>query len=178
MFNKILAAIDDSETNYSVFQAALNLAQQTGGQLMLVHVLLPEEKNNPVLPTTFVPYYYPMVTEELLKRYQEQWEAAEKHGLDLLRSLTQTAIQAGVPTEFTQHLGNPSRIICDLAQDWVANVIVLGRRGRTGLSEMLLGSVSNFVLHHASCAVLVVQGQVTDDVSAAPSTQNQPTVPV
>ncbi|NEO28803.1 MAG: universal stress protein, partial [Kamptonema sp. SIO4C4] len=35
--------------------------------------------------------------------------------------------------------------------------VIIGRRGRVGLSEILLGSVSNYVLHHAPCAVMVVQ---------------------
>ncbi|MFM7578374.1 MAG: universal stress protein, partial [Microcystaceae cyanobacterium] len=36
------------------------------------------------------------------------------------------------------------------------DVIVVGHRGRWGLSEILLGSVSNYVFHHAHCPVLVV----------------------
>jgi hypothetical protein len=35
----------------------------------------------------------------------------------------------------------------------------MGRRGRTGISELLLGSVSNYVTHHATCSVLIVQGK-------------------
>lgn len=34
----------------------------------------------------------------------------------------------------------------------------MGRRGHKGLSEILLGSVSNYVVHHAPCSVLVLQG--------------------
>ncbi|NEO65320.1 MAG: universal stress protein, partial [Moorea sp. SIO4G2] len=40
-------------------------------------------------------------------------------------------------------------------------LIVLGRRGLGGLKEMVLGSVSNYVVHHAPCSVLVVQGVAT-----------------
>ena len=35
---------------------------------------------------------------------------------------------------------------------------MVGSHGRTGIRELLLGSVSNYVLHHALCSVLVVQG--------------------
>ena len=44
-----------------------------------------------------------------------------------------------------------------LAKDWNADLIIMGRRGLTGLSEMFLGSVSNYVVHHASCSVLLIQ---------------------
>jgi nucleotide-binding universal stress UspA family protein len=33
----------------------------------------------------------------------------------------------------------------------------LGRRGLTGVAEMFLGSVSNYIVHHVGCSVLVVQ---------------------
>ncbi|MGC1393382.1 MAG: universal stress protein [Coleofasciculaceae cyanobacterium] len=36
-------------------------------------------------------------------------------------------------------------------------MVVVGRRGRTGLAEAFLGSVSNYVVHHAPCSVLVIQ---------------------
>ncbi|CCQ49032.1 hypothetical protein CWATWH8502_2292 [Crocosphaera watsonii WH 8502] len=37
------------------------------------------------------------------------------------------------------------------------DVIVMGHRGISGLQEFFLGSVSNYVLHHAPCSVLIVQ---------------------
>ncbi|MGL4622525.1 MAG: universal stress protein, partial [Chroococcidiopsis sp.] len=52
------------------------------------------------------------------------------------------------------------RLICDFALAWKADLIVTGRRGRRGLSEFFMGSVSNYVLHHASCSVLTVQSPV------------------
>ncbi|WP_442949349.1 universal stress protein [Nostoc sp.] len=42
---------------------------------------------------------------------------------------------------------------------WGADLIVLGRRGLKGFAELLAGSVSNHVVHHSPCSVLVVQGQ-------------------
>lgn len=80
--------------------------------------------------------------------------------MELLRSRTRKAMAAGVSTEFTQLAGSPGKTICDLASDWGADLIVMGRRGRSGLSELILGSVSNYVLHHARCSVLTVQHPV------------------
>ena len=106
-----------------------------------------------------------------LEIYQEQWETFEEQGLELLRSRTDEATAAGVSTEFTQNSGNPGRTICDLARNWGSDLIVIGRRGHSGLSELILGSVSNYVLHHAPCSVLTVQGQVNPNLEAAQENQ-------
>jgi nucleotide-binding universal stress UspA family protein len=162
MLYKILVAVDDSFMNRAVFEEALDLSRQTGASLMLVHVMTPEERNQPELPRSYVPYYYPIITDELLQQYQAEWEAAESRGLELLRSLAQEA--TGVAVEFTQNIGNPGRVICDVAKDWGASLIVMGRRGRRGLTELFMGSVSHYVIHHASCSVFVVQGKVQTTV--------------
>jgi nucleotide-binding universal stress UspA family protein len=160
MLYKILVAVDDSAMGRMVFDQALTLAQQTGAALMLLHVMSPDEKNYPAMPTTYMPYHYPVVTDELMKRYQEEWQAAENRGVEMLRSLTDQATAVGVGVEFAQKVGDPSRLICALARDWGSDLVMVGRRGRTGLKELFLGSVSNYVIHHAPCSVLVVQGQL------------------
>jgi nucleotide-binding universal stress UspA family protein len=168
MLYKILVAIDDSLTNRVVFTEALTLAQKTGASLMLLHVLTPEERSNPELPRSYIPYYYPIITDELMQQYHEEWEAAENRGLNLLKSFAQAAIEAGVTVEYSQNVGEPSRVICQVAKDWQTDLIVTGRRGRSGLSELLMGSVSNYVTHHAHCSVLVVQGKVrTEETNPA-----------
>lgn len=166
MLYKILVAVDDSLMNRVVFDEALDLAQQTGASLMLLHVMTPAERNYPDLPRSYIPYYYPIVTDELSQQYQAEWEATESRGLDMLRSLAQAA--TGVTVEFTQSLGEPGRVICDLAKNWGATLIVTGRRGRTGLSELFMGSVSNYVIHHAPCSVFVVQGKVRTEGEVTP----------
>ena len=47
--------------------------------------------------------------------------------------------------------------ICKLAQEWNADLIVMGRRGHSILSELVLGSVSSYVIHRAHCSVHIVQ---------------------
>ena len=164
MFNKILVAIDGSTMSRKVFEAGVSLAQTTGASLMLLHVLSAAEKN---YPTPFM--YYGLesvpIDESTLNVYQQQWQKLEQEGLELLQSLTEEATKAEVKTEFKQTLGYPGRNICELAQTWPAELILVGSRGLTGVQEMLLGSVSNYVTHHAPCSVLIVREEENEIVS-------------
>jgi nucleotide-binding universal stress UspA family protein len=53
-------------------------------------------------------------------------------------------------------LDRPDRAIVDVARDHEADVIVVGMRRRTGLERMLLGSLTDRIVHAAPCAVLAV----------------------
>ncbi len=56
--------------------------------------------------------------------------------------------------------------IIDTAQDWRADLIVVGSHGRRGLSRFLLGSVSQAVVAHAPCSVAVIRRLHADKFSA------------
>lgn len=157
MFNKILVAIDNSVQNQQVLDEAVSLAKVTNGKLMLLHVLSPldEQYTDPLFlqPTILYPQLQPNNS-----KYANDWEKLKDSRLKWLRSLCEQLTELGVETEFSQNIGEPSQMICDMARNWQADVIIIGRRGRRGISELLLGSVSNYVLHHAPCSVLTVQG--------------------
>lgn len=157
MFDKILVAMDRSEMRREVFVQALTLAQATKANLMLLHVLSDQEEGSPILPVYYSHLEVP-VNEMAHKQYQEQWEAFSQKGLDILESLTEEATVAGVKAEFRQLSGDPGKTICNLACTWEANLIIMGRRGYSGLKEIFLGSVSSYVTHHAPCSVMIVQG--------------------
>ena len=156
MFNKILVAIDTSLVGKYVFDAAITLAKATGANLMLLHVLSSEEPGSPSTPIIFSGLGY-AASDKIIESYREEWEAFAKQSLELLQSLQQKATLAGVNAEFTQRSGSPGRIICEFAHTWEADTVIIGRRGHSGMSELILGSVSNYVLHHALCSVLAVQ---------------------
>lgn len=156
MFQKILVAIDTSEIGKQVFQSAITLAKATNASLMLLHVLSSEEEGSPYMPIIFSGMGY-AGGDKIIETYRQEWEAFAQQGLELLKSRQQEATQAGVQAEYTQRPGTPGKTICDFAQSWQADTIIIGRRGHSGMSELLLGSVSNYVLHHATCFVLVVQ---------------------
>ena len=157
MIKKILVAIDRSERNRAVFDSAMLLAKTTGASLMLLHTLSEEEADYPILPTYA---YYPMVNENNYDLYQEKLAEYKQWGLDFLQDLAEKAKAAGVETEYTQLTGNPGRTICELAKNWSADLILVGSRGLRGLKEMFLGSVSNYVTHHAPCSVLIVRSPI------------------
>lgn len=157
MFSKILVALDLSGEAQRVFEKGLSLAQHYQGSLSLLHVLSAEEDASPMPIPLDLGELYPATGNELtMELWQEQWQNFEQQGLDFLRSRVDQATEAGVVAEFQQILGSPGKTICEQAKELGADLIVVGHRGRWGLSEILLGSVSNYVFHHAHCCVLVV----------------------
>lgn len=158
MVRKILVALDKSAMNAAVFEHALSLATAIDASLMLLHVLSPLEDGYPIPVYPGPDSLFSRLHDEALRAYSEQWQQFEQDGLNLLRSFNAEAMSAGLHSEFSQMVGDAGRSICSLARTWDADLIVLGRRGRSGISELLLGSVSNYVLHHAPCSVLTVQG--------------------
>jgi nucleotide-binding universal stress UspA family protein len=169
MFHNILVALDNSETSQYIFEQALLLAKLSNATLMLLNVLSPLEDPylNPIFlqPETI----YPTLHTETINQYMQAWDKLKQERLDWMRSLTQVAVNAGVKTEFTQSVGDTGPIICKIALSWQADLIIVGRRGHSGVKELLLGSVSNYVLHHAYCSVLTVQGLIP---STTPKTEN------
>lgn len=159
MFNRILVAIDNSIRSQQVFDEAVFLAKATDSNLMLLHILSPldEQYIDPLFLQPSI--LYPELQGNNSK-YANDWEKLKNSRLNWLRWLCEEATRLGIKTEFSQNVGEPCRIICDMARNWQADVIVIGRRGRRGINELLMGSVSNYVLHHAPCSVLTVQGVI------------------
>lgn len=156
MVHKILVAIDQSEMSSQVFEQAIALAKDTHASLMLLHVLAPFEKayssaSHPGINGAF------FGVSQTAQRYLEHYKALEQESIEWLRLRAAEAQKAGVEPESTHSVGEPGSIICTLAQTWGADLIIVGRRGLSELSELFIGSVSNYVLHHAPCSVLVVQ---------------------
>jgi nucleotide-binding universal stress UspA family protein len=157
MFQKILVALDQSETSQQVLEKAIDIAKTNQARLMLLHVLAPINEVYPLPIYPGVDGIYTAQHDAVVRAAQDKFSLVEQVGLDHLRSQVSAASVQGIPAEFTQALGAPNTVICDLAKSWGADLIVMGRRGRSGLAELVLGSVSNYVMHHACCSVLVVQ---------------------
>ena len=59
-------------------------------------------------------------------------------------------------------VGNPSEVICDVADEEQSDLIIMGSRGFGTFRSMLVGSVSHYVLQQAHCPVLIVKGKPDD----------------
>jgi nucleotide-binding universal stress UspA family protein len=159
MFQRILVALDSTKASDYVFQKALSIAQSDQAALMLLHVLSGEEKGSPNIPLSPILDYYPQASNKATENYQEQWRTFEKKCLDQLKGYRDKASALGVISEVNQQFGSPGLAVCAVAQTWGADLIVMGSRGHSLLHQLVLGSVSNYVLHHAPCSVLIVYPQ-------------------
>jgi nucleotide-binding universal stress UspA family protein len=154
-FQKILVALDNSLTSEEIFTQALELAEKYQASLMICHCLQSQVPSSPELLSLGA-------TGSI---YSAQiWELEEQAISEMttelqnwLASLKEKAKQKGIRTESNYVVGNPGEEICHLAESWQADLIIMGRRGLFGFSEMLFGSVSNYVFHHAPCAILILQ---------------------
>lgn len=157
MPQRILVAVDESPFAEVVFEQGMAQAKAFQASLLLLHVLSLDEEGSPQMPLAASgPGSYVILETAVMEAYQERWQEYEKKGVTQLQSFTDRATQAGIATEFSQLSGRPGKTICDLAKNWSADLIVLGRRGRSGFGEFFLGSVSTYVVHHAPCPVMVV----------------------
>jgi nucleotide-binding universal stress UspA family protein len=177
MFNKILVAIDYSAGSKQIFDTALSLAKANQGNLILLHVLSVEEIN-PAIPPYLIQHkdrcihVDSWIMRQANERYDQEWFDFKQKGLKLLRSFTEKAIAVGISTEFSQITGHPSSTICEFAHACHADVIVIGKREHLGLKKMFLGSVSNHVVHHAPCSVLLVQTLILADSTSLQGVEN------
>lgn len=170
-FTKILAALDRSPLSQSVFDKALELAQSNQAELLLFHCLMSDVMADP-LPFSGE---LGMSSQIISQAYQSQQIYAKQRTEEiqaLLQRWCETASRRGVTTQFDYRMVDAGQGLCQAARNWGADLIVMGRRGRKGLSEVLLGSVSNYVLHHAPCAVLVMQAETP--VAPDGSTHDRP----
>lgn len=162
-FKRVLAAIDASSLSQLVFDQALEIAERDRAVLKLFHSMncdmlagMPHYSSELGLSPQFV---------TVAQHNQHYIDQQSREVRDLLRCYCELAHAKNVPVEFESRLSDAGQGLCQAAVDWKADLVVVGRRGRRGLTEALLGSVSNYVLHHAPCAVLVIQSPSPNAVS-------------
>jgi nucleotide-binding universal stress UspA family protein len=155
IYNKILVALDSSLEAGRVLQTSLDVAQKSGAELKLLHCLNTDFLNQgiPSIGSIGDIDMYGTLHKQCQKQLKEEIEKVSSW----LEYCCQQASIRSIPATFTYEFGNAGKEVCRIAKSWDADLIILGRRGHQGITEILLGSVSNYVLHHAHCSVLVVQ---------------------
>lgn len=142
MFQRIVAAYDGSSLSEAAVALALRLSAGTGGHVTLTHVLeVPD--HFPEIPETA-----PSV-ERLITLVEEEWTAR----------MAALAARAPDDASLTTEVITASRVVpalLDLLHDADADLVVAGTHG-TGAVRRLLGSVSQQLLDHAPCSVLLVR---------------------
>ena len=148
---KVLLATDGSAEAQLAARIAADLAQKTGSQLHVVHVFGIAPVGPPV---------YSGATDlqgEALEEEAEE-QISEQRAREVLEVEVGKVRSAG-GTVVEAHLieGRIAPEIVGLAEQIGAGLIVMGSRGRGGIRRALMGSVSDSVVRHAHCPVLVVR---------------------
>lgn len=150
-----MVALDYRTEDPSIFTQALNFAEKFQAELSIYHCVQPQPIAMPEIGSLAA--YGGMIDTTAIALQEEQFQQHLNNVDHWLQNLAHQARSQGIPTTTHQQVGDPSQSICAIANHWHADLIILGRRGLTGLGEVFLGSVSSYVLHHAPCSVLVVQ---------------------
>jgi nucleotide-binding universal stress UspA family protein len=146
-----LLATDGSEDAAFAARTALNLANKTGSELHVVYVEEMPRRLSTSEPTSLEGLIDPEFDEKM--RQHAQAAASQ-----LLEEQVQKIKEAG--GEIAQaypKFGQPYAEIVHLAEELDAGIVVVGSRGAGGVRKALLGSVSDSVVRHAHCPVLVVR---------------------
>lgn len=135
---KILVAIDGSAAATHAARMALELAGKTGAALTMAYAAAP------VLAPPDLPFSAPMMQEESQR-------AGE-------RLLEMTAKELGNPdVRRVTFLGNPAEVLADFAERENFDLVVVGSKGRGAVSRVLVGSVTDRLVHICKKPVLVVR---------------------
>ena len=148
----VLLAIDGSTEASLATEAAVEIAIKTRSELHLVYV-----RSDPLL-TTLYEGEYPRGVQDLDHEFDEELESAGRAAQEVLDAAVRKVDSLGGAVA-QAHLmeGRAPQKIVALAEDSGIGLIVMGSRGRGGVSRTLMGSVSDSVVRHAHCPVLVVR---------------------
>jgi nucleotide-binding universal stress UspA family protein len=146
MYKKILVPVDGSETGLLGLQHAILLAKDQKAALRLLHVvhdyLVAEGR------------YGLGSSDQLLKELRER-------GQTILKDAVSSARKQGVEadTEFVEApLGPVGAAISEYAEQWPADLIVIGTHGRRGIRRLVMGSDAEYVVRTTPVPVLLVRG--------------------
>jgi|APLak6261675434_1056106.scaffolds.fasta_scaffold04262_3 nucleotide-binding universal stress UspA family protein len=143
MVKHILVGVDGSRPSVEAAHYAMDLAEQTKAKLTFLFVIETPQVI-PVGPLSgYVTTSSPRSQDDV-KKAEAIVEAVAKE-------------RSGLPITTRVELGSPADVMCDLAKELNVDLLMVGARGHNAAQRFLVGSVSDRVVHHAPCPVLVVR---------------------
>ena len=139
MFENILVAVDGSKHSDAAFDVATDIAQKYSSQLFILHVFQGGTGSGTLVSSEFEDDMR-FVGQQILDSYEAK---AKQKGLQNVRMFLQE--------------GDAAKRIMETANEIDCGLRLMGRRGRGGFKELLLGSVSHKVTNHADCPVLIAK---------------------
>ncbi len=153
---RILLAADGSEDAAHATEVAVELSKQTGSELHVVYVGKDAYSAALVYPEITDPGWVggqedPVLIRELGRRFEQVARRMLEAEVEKVRAVGGAVAQAHL------RMGTPAAEITDLAEELGVGLIVVGSRGLGGIKRALMGSVSDSVVRHAHCPVMVVR---------------------
>ncbi len=146
----IILATDFSDISKDASSHALLLAKNYKAELKALHVFDTKVWTVPA-------QYYLEPAGPVFTGAAERFEEARQRGKDTLKELAKS-FDLEVEAIFTA--GDPGHEIVRVAEELNADLIVLGTHGYSGWKRFTIGSVAEFVVRHAPCAVLTIRHKV------------------
>ncbi|MBI4469835.1 MAG: universal stress protein [Acidobacteria bacterium] len=145
---KIILAVDGSSCSDAAVEEVARRPWPAGSEFRIISVA-----ELPALPTPETWVLPEGYFEEAERASQDRARVAIDKAAERLRQFEKLGPQ--ITSELLQ--GHPQHVIPEYAEQWGADLIVLGSHGYRGLKRLWLGSVSHAVASHAKCSVEVVR---------------------
>jgi len=145
---KLLLATDLSEASSSATDEAFELAARLDAKLLVVSVIDP---GSLLLPGG----RFRARIDQVRERREQQAQALVERGREL-----------GLDVSFLVWTGDPGDMIVEAAEAERVDMVLVGSHGRGAVGRFFIGSVSEHVVRHAPCPVLVVRPRETGQVSS------------
>ncbi len=147
MNGQLLVATDGSDASEKAIEYTRDRFEPDRTSILLVSVA--DE-------STLIPYGVGGETAIGGVGFDEIRENLEAKANEVVEEGKQTFEGKGFSVEGRTYFGDPGSLICEVAREVDAEAIILGRKGHTTVGEVLLGSVSHYVVHHSDRPVILV----------------------
>jgi len=141
---KVLLAYDGSASAEAAVTELIQVRKGEGVDVRIVNVVQPALV---AVPPQMAPGYAPELEEEKAK------------ARSILDGVATRLRVAGYRAEIVVRQGEIRKTILDMAEEWNADLIMLGSHGYGQVKRFWLGSVAEYVARHADCSVEIVRGR-------------------